>query len=117
MPTVSALQAHIESKVGGRFYVQITSVNVGASATKLVDHNFERMGLVLINTGSNDASVAPQSSVTTSTGILLGKNGGNASLDADEDLALVGWEWWAIPQASTTTFLCIEVIRYQETSP
>lgn len=107
-----ALQQYIESLVGGQFTVTISMVTVTTSATKLVGNNFERMALVMINTGTVNAVILPDISVSTTNGITLNANGGSVTLNAHDDLALVGWNWNGVVNAATTTFTCMEIVRY-----
>lgn len=113
-----ALQQFIEEYVGGQFTVAVTQVTVTTSATKLLANNFERMAALIINTGAANISMNPGPTVTTTMGVQLGAGGGFASLDAQEDLALVGFDWWAVVSALTSTVTVIEIIRYNaDTQP
>lgn len=113
MPNKPALQEYIEGLVGGAFYVQVTQVTCTAAATKLMSNNFERMAAVFIDTGAVNVSVGPQNTVTPTMGIVLGSNGGSLNLIASEDLALVGYDWWGITSASSSTVTVVEIIRYR----
>ncbi len=108
----SALQSYIEGLVGGQFTVQLSTVTVNTSSTKLVANNFERMALMLINTGSTNAAVLPSMAVSSTNGVILNANGGSMTLNAHDDLALVGWEWDGITASSSTTFTVMEILRY-----
>lgn len=112
-----ALQSYIEGVVGGRFNVQVSTVAVGASSTKLVGPNFERMALAIINSGGVNGVILPDLSVTLTKGITLNANGGSMTLNAHDDLALVGWEWFAISSGGGTTFTIMEIVRYFPTQP
>lgn len=112
MPTKPALQGFIEDFVGGSFTVAVSTVTVGATFTKIASNNYERMALTIINTGNQNVTILPSISVTTTMGVILAANGGAISLDAQEDLAAVGFEWDGIVSALTSTMTVIETIRY-----
>lgn len=112
MPNKAALHAYIESVVGGAFNVQTSQVTLGAAATRVLQANFERMAAVIINISAVDIYVLMNNGVSSTNGIKLGANGGALTLSANPDLAMVGWDWWAIPASATPTITVIETIRY-----
>ncbi len=111
MRAIPALQAFIEKMVDGGFNATTTSVALAASVTRVLQGNFERMAATIINTSSVNITVAPTPLVTTTMGILLAANGGALALTARDDLALVGWDWWAIPASGTPSVITMEVVR------
>ncbi len=108
-----ALQTFIENFVGGNYVVAITNVTVTTTPTRVAQNDFERMALTFINVGAADLHMTPSNTVTSSQGIALGHDGGSLSLAANEDLALVGWDWWAVVATGTTTVTVVTVTRYQ----
>lgn len=111
MRSKPALQSFIENFVGGGFNTTTSTVTLGATATLLLPSNFERMAANIINTGSNNIIVAPTKLVASTMGILLGSLGGSLSLTANEDLALVGWDWWGISTSGAPVVTTIEITR------
>lgn len=109
-----ALQSFIETFVGGRYNVAIEEVTLTTSASRFIDNDFERMAITVINTGSEDCRLLTDNSVAASKGIVLGQGGGSVSMNPQEDLALVGWEWWGVVGTGTTTLTVITVTRYNE---
>lgn len=107
-----ALQQFIEDFIGGSFQVTVTTVTVTTTATKLCGNNYERMALTFIDTGGVNVSVLPANNVSTTLGVMLGASGGSLGLDAQEDLAVVGFDWWGIVGGSSTTVTVIEIIRF-----
>lgn len=108
-----ALTEFLEAEFGGGFTIQTNLVTVGTTPTKLVDHNFERMGLVLVNEGSGAVNFTPGPNAQTTSGIVLTSNGSIASFTARDDLALVGWEFSAIVATGTGAMFVLEIIRYR----
>lgn len=111
---LTALEAYLRERFGGRFTVETSTVSIGTSLTKAIGHDFERMGLTFINTGANDIHLTPDQSASTSVGILLGANGGFLSLTARDDLILVGWDWFAIATTTASNLLIFSVKRYSD---
>lgn len=107
-----ALQKFIEDFVGGNYVVTVSQVTVTTTPTRIVPNDFERMALTIINTGSVDLRCLPDMSVTNIKGIVLGALGGNLNLVANEDLALTGWDWYAVCASGSTTVELITITRY-----
>ena len=107
-----ALERFLEEVYGGRFVVANTNLAVATTLTQVTGHNYERLGLTLINTGAKNIHVAPTQNVSSTTGIVLGANGGFLSLTARDDLVLVGYEWFAVSITAGSTVEVIEVIRF-----
>lgn len=112
MPT-PALQAYLEAQFGGSFEVKTKTVSVGLTATKVVDHNWERMGLVLVLLGANKVYLAPDSEPTSTHGIELISSGASISMNAHDDLAMVGHEWYGLADTAPSDVYVLEVLRYQ----
>lgn len=112
-----ALQSFIESFVGGNFVVTVENVAVTTTPTRVLQNNFERMAAAIINVGANAIRVTPGQTVTSTMGIVLGDSGGNLSLSANEDLAMVGWDWWAQTVTSTSTVTVMYLTRYTGSTP
>lgn len=111
---MTALSDFLAKEFGGRFIVQVSLASVGVAAAKVVDHNFERMGLVFVNVGTSPIFVLTDGTVTTSKGIDLVANGAAVTMTARDDLALVGWEWFGISAAASQSLLVMEILRYRE---
>ncbi len=111
MRVTPALQAFIENFVGGGFNVTIDTVTLGAVPVMVLPNNFERMSAAIINTGTDNVAVAPNKQVSNTNGVLLGSRGGNLSLIAQEDLALVGWDWWGYASSGAPTVTVIQITR------
>lgn len=107
-----ALQSYIEALVGGNYVVAVENVTVTTSPTLVLPNDFERMAATLINTGTVDVRIAPILTVAANMGVVLGASGGNLSLVAAEDLALVGWSWFAVVASGTTTITRVTTTRF-----
>lgn len=114
---IPALIQFLEKEFGGRFNINQNTINVAAAPAPIVDHNFERLGLLIVNTGSGAANVAPQKGVLPGGGILLTAAGGFVSINYRDDLVLPGWEWSVVGLAAATTIYFLEIVRFKEASP
>ncbi len=110
----TALQSFIETFVGGNYVVTVTNVTVTTAPTRIVQNNFERMTFTVTNMGNVDIRFAPNNLVSANNGVVLGSAGGGVSLIANEDLAMVGWDWWGICATGSTIVTVFEVTRYGE---
>lgn len=113
---IPALRAYIETLAGGACNIVVSQVSIGAASTQVLSNNFERMAAAIINTSAANITVVPGIAATVTSGVQLGANGGGITLNAQQDLALVGWNWNAIPSAGTVTITVMEVIRVSATA-
>lgn len=115
MAGVPALQAYIEKLVGGRFEVRDSAVIVNTTTKKVVDHNYERLALTIVNVSGATVYLAPTTTVTGSAGIALLGSGASLTLTARDDLVLVGREWYALASTLGGIYI-LEVFRYGEST-
>lgn len=108
-----ALQSFIETFVGGNYVVAVFNVTVTTTATRVLQNDFERMASTLINVGAVDLKITPTDVVSDTEGIALAASGGNLCLVANEDLALVGYDWWAKTATGSTTVTVMTLTRYK----
>ncbi len=117
---VPALQQLVESEFGGAFEVDSGIADVAQTPTKIVGHDFERMSLVFINVGTELLVIAPSNNVSSTQGIIMLQNGSSVSLNAKDDLVLVGHEWYGIvvpiidqPAFFTSPIYYLDTRRYR----
>ena len=108
-----AIQQWVESNYGGTFQTRESTVAVGAGVTQLVDHDFERVGMVFVNTGAVAATIAPNKAAIITNGILLVAAGGSLTVNVRDDLVLPGFEWSAISSGAGTTIYVLQVVRFK----
>ena len=111
--SLSALQGFLEKEFEGAYYVKTRTVSVGAAATPVVPNDFERLGLVIINLSSSNLYLAPGPDVSPTAAIILTGSGSTASLNARNDLVLVGYGWYAISAVPPANVYTLEVLRYR----
>src|SRR5260370_20246027 len=95
-----AIQQWVEANYGGSFQTKETTVAVGAGVTQLVDHDFERVGLIFVNTGAAAATLAPNKQVNLTGGVFVVAAGGSFGFKMRGDLGRPGVEWAAISSAA-----------------
>ena len=104
-----ALQSWIENFVGGNYVVAVNDVTVTTAPTRILQNDFERMAATVINGGVEQIWTKPSPVVDTTSGVILGEGGGNMILTAYEDLAMVGWDWWAVTSTGTSAITVVTV--------
>jgi len=75
---------------------------VGTGGARLAPSNPNRVNLVLINQGGNDAFVLDDPTVAANEGFLLASDGGVLTLQTDTDGDLTTQEFHAVTDAGTT---------------
>ena len=84
------------------------SISAGVSEQKLLGGNPDRFSYILFNLGSNDLYVSFSHEVSATNGMLIVANGGNISMNADDDGELVTYPIYGIsPSGSTQVFSII----------
>jgi len=95
------LQAHFGIKTS--FRVNPITALVGDTATKIFSHNPNRVGLVIVNTGTANFYLSPLNTVTAGVGILVSAGGGGVTFTWDEDFELVSSEIFGICEATESS--------------
>lgn len=88
------------------------TVNIGTSATELVEQHPDRVGLIIINLSANHGFLAPSRDVASNFGARLSQNGGQAILIWDEDFDLVGYPWFAVNDTAAGDWFVMEIVGY-----
>lgn len=109
---IPALTQFIQDSFEGRYQSSKKLVHLTSTSTKLVDNNFERLALYIINTSIYEASVSPEENTTNARKIIIAGNGGMLSLTARDDLILVGENWSGLISAGSGDIYVIELVRY-----
>ena len=112
-PPIPALQQIMEDEFNGSFEVSDELLSVGTTVTQIIPHDYERLGLVIINTSQDIIYVAPFGSVSTASAIIMLSNGSSISMTAKDDLVLVGHEWYALGAVGAQSIYVLSVRRYR----
>ena len=84
--------------------------NVGTSVKKLLGNNPNRLAWIIINLSVNTLYIALTNDPSSSKGILVGANGGTASMLWNEDFEATGYEIWGLGSSTNTYVYIIEVV-------
>lgn len=101
------LQAHFGIKTSYHVNPEVTQVKV--TVTKIVSHNPNRLGLVIVNNGTANIFVSPLNTVTVGNGIRLVPAGGSVIFKWDVDFELVSSEFFGIADGAASAIFVIEV--------
>lgn len=80
------------------------------TATLVANNNPNRVGLNIINLSANVIYVMFDNDVSATRGIRLDANGGALNLVWQYDMAMIGWEWWAIAIGAASAITVIETV-------
>lgn len=96
---------------GGLVQQTETFLSMTTTASQIVGNNADRMGLLIMNTGSVQVFISLSNSPSPTQGILLAGSGGFFSSSAFEDLTLPSRGWSGIVSAGTSTLYVLEIVR------
>lgn len=109
----AALQFAIQ-ELGGVVNEQVSSVQVGTTATVVLAGNGDRVVLGFINPSANNVFIWLDSTVSSTNGILLSANGGSATFTVRDDFSLPARAWYAIAIGGSVNISIIELERIGE---
>lgn len=101
------LQAHFGIETNYRINPEVSQVEI--TVTKIFSYNPNRVGLLIVNTGTANIFLSPVNTVSLGNGIILVPNGGSTTFTWDEDFELVNSEFFGIAEADVSTIYAIEV--------
>lgn len=110
-PSKGAVHDLLEKLFGGPLDYRETNPTVGTSAVSLVGHNPDRVGLVVVNFGAADISIALDARVSTTRGIRVPSGGGAVTMSCPEDATLTAQNWWSVSGAAGNAVYVLEVMR------
>lgn len=84
--------------------------NIGTTVVKILDNNPNRLAWIIINLSANYLYIALTNDPSSTKGILVGANGGTASMLWNEDFEATGWEIFGVGSSTNTYVYCIEVV-------
>jgi hypothetical protein len=84
--------------------------SVGVAAVRLVRQNPKRVGFLVVNLSLNNMYIRPARAASSSAGVRLDANGGNASVWFEQDGEVTGWEWFVVADGAASPVLVLETI-------
>lgn len=88
---------------------RVTS-QVLTTVTELCKNNPDRLGLVIVNNGSNAFYLSNTNDVSAIKGLYVGPFGGTVSFDWTKDFSLIANNWYGIAPAGTVNTTIFEII-------
>jgi len=110
-PAIGAALAYTQQLLGGPVFEQDSSVTTSANIQQLVPGNGDRVALVIINTGSNDAMIWLDSTISSTVGIRIAASGGSVTMEVTEDFTLPSRQWFCLQINGATPLAVIELVR------
>ncbi len=102
------LQEHFGVKTSFNENPEVDTVAI--TVTKIFAYNPNRLGFVVINTGTNPIYVAYKNDVAVNAGIMLVAGGGVMSAIWNEDFELCSMELFAIASGGVSTIYSVETV-------
>lgn len=84
--------------------------SLGTSAATVLRNDPRRVAATIINLGAVAVYLSPTNDVSSTKGIRLAPNGGQLTLNWEEDFDVVAWEWFGIADAAATSVYTLEVL-------
>jgi len=112
-----AVAEEMARRFGGRVVSETQTFNWVAGAQLLAAHDAERVGLLLVNIGTEDAMLWIDPQVSVTRGIVLAANGGLLSMSVDIDLVLPSLQWWAVGSGALAKIVSVIYIRRDTSVP
>jgi len=117
-PRMGACLEYAQRVLGGPLVENDSNPSIpNATVTVVVDGNGDRVALVIINTGTNDAYVSIDPNITAPNGIKIANSGGSFTIDVTEDFTLPSRRWYGWCPTGTTQFFVLEMIRFALAPP
>jgi hypothetical protein len=83
--------------------------SIGTTAERILSNNPNRLAWIVINLSANIVYLALKSDVSSSKGIRLNANGGEASMIWSEDFQAVSYEVYAVASGASSAIYVLEV--------
>lgn len=111
-PAISAALAFVAKEYPGQYQEADGAVTVGTAPTRILQNNPERMSLGIVNIGSSDVYISPNSNVSNAKGIVLLAGGGSFTCNVRDDLTLPTLEWWCVSTAAGGQVYTVDIHRF-----
>lgn len=106
-----AAQLFIEDFVGGFFAVRERVLTLTTTAQEVLKNDPERVGWLIVVTGTTTAQFAFGAAPTAAASILVGGSGGTFSANVRDDFTMPTHALNGNVAAGTTTLFIVEIVR------
>ena len=108
---IGAARQYTQDQLGGPCVENESAPTSTATVSVAVDGNGDRVGLLIVNLGSNVVYIGLSSAVSATNGIELAGSGGLASFDVRDDFTLPSRRWWCISPTGSSQLYVLEINR------
>jgi len=108
----TAMEEFLSEMYGGDYTVSEYTPSIGTAPAVILNHSFERMAYVIINTGGGDLYLSIGPNPNNTQGIILYPGGGSLAVNAQQDLAIPGVELYGWAPAGGTSCIIFAAERY-----
>lgn len=112
-PQFGAALSWVIANLGGPVTENLTtpsSSNLGAN--QIIGGNGDRVGLLIVNCGTDDLFINITPAVSTTNGIRLAAGGGAVSFNLKDDFTLMSRAWFGVTANAITQITIIELSRF-----
>lgn len=114
-PIFGAARRYTEQLLGGPTTEQESNPTVGAAVSQLVAQNPDRVGLLVMNVGTQILYIKTAYDVSSTNGLELSPGGGSVSFNVRDDFTLPAREFAAISPSGNTNVYVLEEIALTPT--
>lgn len=111
-----AARSFTESQLGGPTNEIESSPVITTTVGSAVQGNGDRIGLLIMNIGSDIVYIGLSAQVSNTNGIELAAGGGVATFNVRDDFTLPSRQWWAVAQNTSSQLYVLEEVRISLTS-
>lgn len=111
IPLIGAALQYAQTILGGPLTEAETNPTIGTAVADVIIGNGDRVGLVVINLGTQDLYIGLNSGISSTNGIKLAASGGNIAMDVVHDYTLVTRNWKGIAPGGNTNVYVLEIFR------
>lgn len=111
-PSIGAALQFTQEELGGPCTENESYPVCQTTSTVIAQGNGDRVGLIVMNLGSNPINLSLQGIPSATGGILLAGNGGVLGMTVRDDFTLPARQWNAIATGGTSQMYVLEIIRY-----
>ena len=110
-PATGAARQFAQSNLGGPTNELESTPTVTTTVSQVVNANGDRVGLLIMNIGTDIAYIGLSAQVSSSFGIELAAGGGVATFTVRDDFTLPARQWMGVAQNTSTVLYVLEEVR------
>lgn len=99
-----------EKLFGTRLQLVDRTITLGATVTEILPNNPRRVGWVIVNRDISPIAIGFNRQITYDTGIIIGSNGGTATMHVTEDGECTSYSVYGLSATGLAPVYVVEVI-------